>query len=769
MSTESSSHTGQRTVSVGTDRLVGTGGVRLLALACILVLTGSYVAVLYDITQVVGGSRSLFALVGLMLLAATVLARVIRPRTAGVLALSAAGVGFAYYLTSAGVELGVVFSSTDALLSDTVALATGLPLLRMVQAGIWTLGFAPAPVFLSWYLAVRGRYGLGVIPGGAALGFLVLTGDAGTIVTLTGILAAIGAIAFGDLERRGGPIGQADLLAVLFAVIIALSLSVTVVPGQPTGPTHLVQGEPGTLEATLDSAPQRSGISGQVDLSPEVRFTVESDQGTYWRTGIYDRFTGDEWIRTGQSHRYDGRLSDPPGTYDTVEQTVTAETRLGVMPVTPQPLSVDGDVTRDTTVSRHGQPRPEAPLEQGDSYTVESAVIDASPAELRNAGTDYPDEITGRYLQQPEDSSGEFAERTSEITAGTDDPYETATAIERHLRTSKDYSLEVSQPAGNVAEGFLLEMDEGYCVYFATTMTQMLREEGIPARYVTGYTTGQQIGEDEYVVRGLDAHSWVEVYFPDHGWVTFDPTPGGGRADVHTDRLQEARANGNEAADTEDSEDVPIDDGDGSESPDSDPAGPDDPPSDPAPPNETEPGNGPTDDPGANGTDNGTDPTDTGAPAGSGTSETDETLSEWLVTVVRETGAIGLVFLVGLAAGAHRTGAATRLRRGVGLYWHGFRADPDRDAERAFDRLEGLLARRYRPRRPSESARTYVTSLSATDADDADALDPRVWRVLEYYQRATYGDGVSRSEADEAIATVDDLARDQLPLVGRLR
>ncbi|QCW03484.1 DUF3488 and transglutaminase-like domain-containing protein [Natrinema pallidum] len=769
MSTDPSSHTGQRTISIGTDRLVGTGGIRLLALACILVLTGSYVAVLYDITQVVGGSRSLFALVGLMLLAATVLARVIRPRTAGVLALSAAGIGFAYYLTSAGVELGVVLSSTDALLSDTVALATGLPLLRMVQAGIWTLGFAPAPVFLSWYLAVRGRYGLGVVPGGAALGFLVLTGDAGTIVTLTGILGAIGAIAFGDLERRGGSIGQADLLAVLFAVTIALSLSVTVVPGQPTGPTHLVQGGPGTLEATIDSAPQRSGISGQVDLSPEVRFTVESDRGTYWRTGVYDRFTGDEWVRTGQSQQYDGRLSNPPGTYDTVEQTVTAETRLGIMPVTPQPLSVDGDVTRDTAVSRHGQPRPEAPLEQGDSYTVESAIIDSSPAELRAAGTDYPDEITERYLQLPEDSSSEFADRTDEITAGTDNPYETATEIERHLRTSKDYSLKVSQPAGNVAEEFLLGMDEGYCVYFATTMTQMLREEGIPARYVTGYTTGQRIGEDEYVVRGLDAHSWVEVYVPDHGWVKFDPTPGGGRADVHTDRLQEARANGNDAADTEDSEDIPIDDGNGSDSPGSDPAGPGDPPSDPAPPNETEPGNGSTDDPGSNGTDNGTNPTDSGDPAASGTSDTDETLSERLVTVVRETGAIGLVFLVALVAGAHRTGAATHLRRGIGRYWHGFRGDPDRDAERAFDRLEGLLARRYRPRRPSESARAYVTSLPETDADDADAPDPRVWHVLECYERATYGDGVSRAEADEVIAIVDDLARNQLPIVGRLR
>jgi hypothetical protein len=28
-----------------------------------------------------------------------------------------------------------------------------------------------------------------------------------------------------------------------------------------------------------------------------------------------------------------------------------------------------------------------------------------------------------------------------------------------------------------------------------------------------------------YIVRGRDAHSWVEAYFPEYGWVTFDPTP----------------------------------------------------------------------------------------------------------------------------------------------------------------------------------------------------------------------------------------------------
>ncbi|MFA9501973.1 DUF3488 and transglutaminase-like domain-containing protein [Natrinema sp. H-ect1] len=767
MRTETASHAGERTVAIDTDGTVDVA--RWLALGCVLVLTASYVSVLYGVTQVVGGSRSLLAIVGLSLAAATVLAGLIRPRTAAMVAAVGAGIGFAYYFTSAGVELGTVLTATDQLVSDTVALATGLPLLRMVQAGTWTLGFAPAPVFLSWYLAARGRYAASVVPGGAALGFLVLTGDAGTPAALAGTLAAIGAVAFGDLRHRGGSIAQADLLAVLFAVTVALSLSVSVVPGEPTGPTHLTQGEPGTLEATIDSAPQRSGISGQVDLSPEVRFTVESDEPAYWRTGVYDRFTGDEWVRTGQDERYDGRLASPPDSTETVKQTVTAETELGIMPVAPQPVELGGEIARRTTVSRHGQPRPETPLQPGESYTVESAVVDPSPAALRAAGTDYPDGITDTYLQTPEDTSSAFGGRTDEITAGADTPYDKAVAIEDALESTKRYSLEVSQPSGNVAEKFLLEMDAGYCVYFATTMTQMLREEGVPARYVTGYTTGQQVDDDTYVVRGLDAHSWVEAYFPDHGWVRFDPTPSSTRSDVHTDRLQEARANGNDDADTDESADVPIDgndpgtdeeprDGDGSDPFDGNGTEPNDPSDVQEPQNDTEPENNATND---------TDDPETSFNGTTVDGGDERSWLERLSAIARESVALGVVALVGLAAGARRTGALARLRRGVGVYWHGPRRDPDRDAERAFERLERLLARQYRPRRRSESARAYLTALAAAAAEGEPPTDPRLERVLEAYERATYGGGVDRAEADAAIAVVDDLARDRLPVIGR--
>ncbi|MFU8869762.1 proton-conducting transporter membrane subunit, partial [Natronococcus sp.] len=118
--------------------------------------------------------------------------------------------------------------------------------------------------------------------------------------------------------------------------------------------------------------------------------------------------------------------------------------------------------------------------------------------------------------------------------------------------------------------------------------------------------------------------------------------------------------------------------------------------------------------------------------------------------------------LVGLAAGVRRTGASRRARREFRLYWHGRRGDPDEDARRAYRRLERLLAREYRPRRRGESSRQYLAALSAKEP-----VDPRAERVARCYERATYGGGVDREAADEAIAIVDDLARERLPLLRR--
>ena len=75
-------------------------------------------------------------------------------------------------------------------------------------------------------------------------------------------------------------------------------------------------------------------------------------------------------------------------------------------------------------------------------------------------------------------------------------------------------------------EGFLFDAKSGYCQQFSGSMALLLRMAGVPARVVTGFTSGSlDTKTREYVVRDLDAHSWVEVWYGGIGWVTFDPTP----------------------------------------------------------------------------------------------------------------------------------------------------------------------------------------------------------------------------------------------------
>lgn len=72
---------------------------------------------------------------------------------------------------------------------------------------------------------------------------------------------------------------------------------------------------------------------------------------------------------------------------------------------------------------------------------------------------------------------------------------------------------------------FLLKTHRGHCEYFATATVLLLRQAGIPARYVVGYAVHEGAGR-KYVVRQRDAHAWCLVWNAARGqWQDFDTTP----------------------------------------------------------------------------------------------------------------------------------------------------------------------------------------------------------------------------------------------------
>jgi hypothetical protein len=115
--------------------------------------------------------------------------------------------------------------------------------------------------------------------------------------------------------------------------------------------------------------------------------------------------------------------------------------------------------------------------------------------------------------------------------AGAGPLVERALRIQNHLQKDFKYALEgPERPVRDPLSDFLFVRKEGYCEYFASAMAVMLRAEGIPARIATGFLTGYFNEVSElYVVRASDAHAWVEAWFDDTGWTTFDPTPAAGQ------------------------------------------------------------------------------------------------------------------------------------------------------------------------------------------------------------------------------------------------
>jgi transglutaminase-like putative cysteine protease len=175
----------------------------------------------------------------------------------------------------------------------------------------------------------------------------------------------------------------------------------------------------------------------------------------------------------------------------------------------------------------------------GSVLNVTSEISDATPDELRSAATDYPGEIKARYLTVPE-SCWQVEPLTRKVTAGKKSPYEKAEAIRDYLSQNFQYDLNTpATPAGeDPVPYFLFNEKRGYCDVFSSAMAVMCRQAGIPARWVTGFATGELDSKDgQFHVRIKDYHAWVEVYFPGYGWIEFDPTPGGGGGGVTKSKL----------------------------------------------------------------------------------------------------------------------------------------------------------------------------------------------------------------------------------------
>ena len=300
-------------------------------------------------------------------------------------------------------------------------------------------------------------------------------------------------------------------------------------------------------------------------LSDTVVMTVESPPSRiagfryYWRSRVYDTYDGG-WSSTlpaVQSLNPNEFNLNLPEYENRASDTFTISTAFSIqnLPTPSQPIWVSRPVEAHLAVNSDGSVdlshfRATPLLRAGETYQIESSLTAASINQLRQAGTDYPSWVTARYLQLPDTITPRTRQLAEEVASGFDNPYDITQAITDFLRLNLEYNDTVpnSPVDQEPVDWILFDHKKAFCNYYASAEIVMLRSLGIPARMAVGYAEGERITlvEDadipslqpdggnlpQYIesignafnVRYNDAHAWPEVYFPNIGWVEFEPT-----------------------------------------------------------------------------------------------------------------------------------------------------------------------------------------------------------------------------------------------------
>jgi hypothetical protein len=315
---------------------------------------------------------------------------------------------------------------------------------------------------------------------------------------------------------------------------------------------------------------------------------VSSEEPLYWKVANLDQFDGDGW-REGSGYPALGLpeqgdlpedFANRPAWTDSITVSVRRLRTSGI-PAAGTILSVDRSTRPIRGLGTPGRFILGSDLRRGDSYTVlvhaprptGTQLADAEAGEGGRQADDLVLEVplsedrfpaiprapggtpaggaqvvfsafedptgpTARYPTLDREASGASALRHSayartwalaqRLRAGASSPYDYVQAVNRYLQNGFGYSESPSPIAPGRAplDAFLFDTKEGYCQHFSGAMAILLRMGGIPARVATGFSPGGfSKRKNAWIVRDTDAHSWVEAWFDQFGWVTLDPTP----------------------------------------------------------------------------------------------------------------------------------------------------------------------------------------------------------------------------------------------------
>jgi transglutaminase-like putative cysteine protease len=348
------------------------------------------------------------------------------------------------------------------------------------------------------------------------------------------------------LAAAGRRIGLASIVLALAVPLIVPGLHPSKLfssgPGiGGTGGGGDTLGLPGALSQAVAQL-HESAPSAIFTYRTSATASQQANEAEYFRQYVFDTLGDSGW----QVDDYTARsvplssipvpagLSDTAG-LQTLTTTVTASRNFpgpGAQPVflpLPYPaisVNVRGKWKADPDLMVYSGTDSIA----GQSYSVASALVDPTQAQLgavprlpKSAALDPDLKLPASY------QTAALKKLATSNTAGQTTEFGKVNALATWLSgTQFTYSLaakNITSEAGLL--NFLTKLKSGFCVQYAYAMTVLTRLLDIPARFVVGYTGGTRLADGSYQVRNIDAHAWTEVYFPNLGWIRFEPTPAG--------------------------------------------------------------------------------------------------------------------------------------------------------------------------------------------------------------------------------------------------
>jgi transglutaminase-like putative cysteine protease len=327
------------------------------------------------------------------------------------------------------------------------------------------------------------------------------------VAVIVGALAGAGALAFGPAVARsfGG------------ARSVGASPDVTDASGSP-------------LQAT-----DRLDMTHRPRLSDRPVMRVTASRPAFWRTATFDLWSGRAWARSdGQASLVEGR----PGRVSTDQFDLAATAGVAfhqhirleagyveLFPAAASPVSVDAAVAVAQWPDGTLAPALGA-VGDGASYDVVSRQLPVTESSLRSATGAVPAAVTARYAG-PTVATDRVRALAAELARGAPTELAKVRAIEAWMGSHTGYSQDapLAPTDVDVVDDFLFDSRLGWCEQIASSLTVLLRLQGVPARLATGFVPGRwdPITRSFEVVES-DAHAWTEVWFPRLGWVPFDPT-----------------------------------------------------------------------------------------------------------------------------------------------------------------------------------------------------------------------------------------------------